>query len=407
MRLDPEMLEFAIGNLEVIERMPELFADEPFSAERIEFLNRISKKLFSDPKAKEYSDVITFAYWIRRANMERKKQEFLSDNRMRMGKGIVFHIAPSNVAVNYAYSFATGFVLGNANIVRLPSKEFPQVIMINQAIEMVIEENEKFQKWKNYIALLRYKRNKEINDYFSSICDVRVTWGGDETIQEIRESELPPRAGEITFADRYSICIIDAEAYLALEDKTISALDFYNDTYLTDQNACTASKLVCWIGEEEKIFSAKEMFWGNLWEVVQKKYLFQPIQYVDKYVDMCFAVSKMDEIHVTQTRDNLITRLELTQINPQILKYNGNSGFFYEYTLNDVLELIPLCNGKLQTVSLLGDINLLSSVICMGVKGIDRITKIGRSMEFDFIWDGYNLVDYMTRTIILCAGGEL
>lgn len=401
MRLNPEMLEFDIGNLDVVERMQELPTDEPFAGERIAFLNGVSKKLLSNTKAKDYSDVITFAYWIRKANMERKKQEFLSDGRMRMGKGVVFHIAPSNVAVNYAYSFAVGFVMGNANIVRLPSKEFLQVIMINQAIKEVLEKEERFQKWKNYIVLLRYKKNKAVNDYFSSICDVRVIWGGDAAIQNIRQSGQAPRAREITFADRYSICIIDAGTYMESTDKNKIALNFYNDTYLTDQNACTSPKLVCWIGKEETVCSAKGIFWKNMWELVQREYSFQPIQFVNKFVCSCIAATKIEDIRMVPMQDNLITRMELKKLELKIQEYSGNSGLFYEYHLKDVFELISLCNEKMQTVSFLGDISILLPIIRSGVKGIDRITCIGQTMEFDFIWDGYNLVDYMTRTISL------
>lgn len=42
------------------------------------------------------------------------------------GRGVAFHIAPSNVAVNFAFSLAAGLLTGNANIVRLSSKPFPR-----------------------------------------------------------------------------------------------------------------------------------------------------------------------------------------------------------------------------------------------------------------------------------------
>ena len=58
-----------------------------------------------------------------------------------MGKGVVFHIAPSNVPVNYAYSLVTGLVCGNINIVRLPSKKFPQTDIINSAIIQALEKH--------------------------------------------------------------------------------------------------------------------------------------------------------------------------------------------------------------------------------------------------------------------------
>ena len=34
-----------------------------------------------------------------------------------------------------------------------------------------------------------------------------------------------------------------------------------------------------------------------------------------------------------------------------------------------------------------------------GVKGIDRIVPIGHTMDFDLLWDGYDLVSQMTRVI--------
>ena len=206
-------LRFELGDEGIIGRMPGLPAGVPFEESRIDFLNQVSRELLADREAKGYPDVVTFAFWIRKAGMEHERRRFLSRGGLRMGRGVVFHIAPSNVAVNYAYSFAVGFVLGNGGIVRLPSKEFPQVEIINRAIKKVLEKRE-YEKWRDSIVFVRYERNREINDYFSSICDVRVIWGGDSTIGEIRKSELPARAGEITFGDRYSLCVIDAEAYM-------------------------------------------------------------------------------------------------------------------------------------------------------------------------------------------------
>ena len=52
--------------------------------------------------------------------------------------------------------------------------------------------------------------------------------------------------------------------------------DFYNDTYLTDQNACTSPKLVIWLGNNK--LEAKKIFWDNLHELVKKKYTVQPVQ---------------------------------------------------------------------------------------------------------------------------------
>jgi hypothetical protein len=83
--------------------------------------------------------------------------------------------------------------------------------LINCAINKALENHENI---KPYIALIKYGHSAETNRYLSSIADVRVIWGGDETIREIREFSLKPRATEITFADRYSLAVIDSDTYM-------------------------------------------------------------------------------------------------------------------------------------------------------------------------------------------------
>ena len=114
-----------------------------------------------------------------------KEKNGIGDNRIVIGKGVAFHIAPSNVAVNYAYSLVTGLITGNINIVRIPSKEFQQIDIINEAIKETLSD---FKDVANYICLIRYGHDKQINDYLSSISDIRIIWGGDNTIAAIRES---------------------------------------------------------------------------------------------------------------------------------------------------------------------------------------------------------------------------
>ncbi len=398
MELNSELLEFRIGDENIIKQMSNLPVGTAFAMERMVFLNEISRELLFDKETRHYPDVVTFAFWIRKANME--KEALFSDGNLHVGRGVLFHIAPSNVAVNYAYSFAVGFVLGNANIVRLPTREYPQIQLINLAVQRVLDKEE-YKKWKPYLAFVRYKKNKEINDYFSFICDMRIIWGGDATIREIRKSGLSPRAGEVTFADRYSVCIIEAEKYMGMdeEEKNRLALRFYNDTYLTDQNACSSPRLICWMGEKGEIQQAKEIFWEQLWNLVTEKYVFQPVQYVDKLTNSCLVAAAIDGIHVVHVKDNQIVRIELERIDLMIREYRGNSGFFYEYDLKDIMELVPICDTKLQTVALLGDKKKILPLIYSGVKGIDRIVEIGYTMEFGFVWDGYDLRESLTRRV--------
>ena len=223
-----DRITFLTDNKEALDKISTISANRPFSDDVCDFLACVSKKLMADNRSREYSDVITFAFWIRKASLVILKERFSENDKLvRLGRGIVFHIAPSNVPVNFAYSLVAGLLTGNANIVRVPSKDFPQVNIIADAFNSAFAE---FQIFRSFVFLLKYDRDKEINDYFSGICDSRIVWGGDATIADLRESRLPSRSNEVTFADRYSLAIRDSDYYVNLEDKSKVAEDFYNDT---------------------------------------------------------------------------------------------------------------------------------------------------------------------------------
>ena len=390
-------ITYLVGNESTLRQMPYVPAKVPFDDAVSDFLNDLSQHLMHNDVAKAYSDVITFAFWIRRASQLKLKAKFWKDDGMiRLGRGLVFHIAPSNVPVNFAYSMAAGLLCGNANIVRVPAKNFDQVIILAKAISSVLEQHPEI---KPYICLVRYGHDKAVNDLFSSIADVRVIWGGDQTIEEIRKSPLPPRSGEITFADRYSFAVIDSDAYLALEDKAKIAEGFYNDTFFSDQNACTSPRLVVWTGNRKE--EAKAVFWELEHDVVYRKYRFQDIQGVNKLVKSCLAAVQKPGVHILPHEDNLIVRVDVPDLDG-LIELRENSGLFYEYDCDNLMELQRLYSDKrTQTISYIGGKDAFRPLLSSGIKGVDRIVPVGKTMDFDLIWDGYDLTSIMTRVITI------
>ena len=84
---------------------------------------------------------MTFAFWCRKANLVRLKEQ-CTDTIGRIGKGIVFHIAPSNVPVNFAFSLAFGLLAGNGNVVRVSDKQFEQVSIICRNLNKLLQRSE-------------------------------------------------------------------------------------------------------------------------------------------------------------------------------------------------------------------------------------------------------------------------
>lgn len=401
MQLNSDVLNrvtYLSGSAELAAQLPNIPARIPFDDSIVDFLNEVSRKLMGNRTAKAYSDVVTFAFWIRKSSVMKLKERFeKKDSALHLGKGVAFHIAPSNVPVNFAYSLVAGLLNGNANVVRVPSKGFPQVSIIAEAFNDVLGQNEAMRP---YIQLIRYGRDKDINDLFSSIADVRVVWGGNQTIEELRKSPLPPRSGEITFADRYSLAVIDSDSYLDIEDKDRVAEDFYNDTFFSDQNACTSPRVVIWTGN--RIEEAKKVFWETEHKLAEKKYTFQSIQGVNKLTSSYLIAVAEPGVKVEEHEDNLIVRVKVPEIMENLMDYRDNSGYFYEYDCKDILEINDLCNDKrCQTIAYIGNSKAVLPLIEAGVKGIDRVVPMGKTMDFDLIWDGYNLPALLTRTIVI------
>lgn len=391
-----DKINFLVGNKSILKNMSHISVKEPFADDVIDFLNSVSKALMSNRLAKIYPDVVTLGFWLRKASIMAIKKRFVKeDGSLCVGRGMVFHVAPSNVPVNYAYSLVVGLLTGNANVVRIPSKDFPQVKIINDVFEEVLQD---YEEMKDYLCLVRYERDKEINDWLSYCVDARVIWGGDSTIAELRKSVIQPRTVEVTFADRYSFVIINSDDYMQIKDKKRVAQEFYNDTFLTDQNACTSPRLVVWVGNA--IVEAKSAFWDNIQKLVEEKYQFQPIQGINKLTSAFLIAAKQEGTHIVKGKDNRIVRVCLESVDDSVMEHKDNSGYFFEYDCKDFDELRKLCNNThCQTVSYVGDIDGFKSVLTSGVKGVDRIVPVGKTMDFDFIWDGYNLVERLTRSI--------
>ncbi len=397
----PEILNkvtYLTGSAELAANLLNTPAKKPFDERMVDFLNEVSREVMRDARSRAYSDVITFGFWIRRGSVLKLKDRFdRQDDMLHMGKGIAFHIAPSNVPCNFAYSLVSGLLTGNANVIRVPSKDFPQVTILAEAFQKVLHQ---YEDMKPYVILVRYGREKEVNDFFSSIADIRIVWGGNQTIAELRKSQLPPRSGEITFADRYSLAVIHADSYLALEDKEKVAEDFYNDTFFSDQNACTSPRIIIWTGRE--IEKAKKIFWEEEHKVVERKYTFQPIQGVNKLTSSYLIAAAEPGVKIVEHSDNLIVRVTVPEIRDDLMEYRDNSGYFYEYNCEDICQVRSLCNDKgCQTIAYIGDSNVVLPLIQAGVKGIDRVVPMGKTMDFDLIWDGYHLPALMTRAIVM------
>lgn len=387
-------IEWLHGSMGALDERPLV----PFDDEVIEELDTLSKALMKDPASRQFSDVVTFAFFCRRGNLIklRENSQLSTFNfQLRLGRGLIFHIAPSNVPVNFAYSVVAGLLAGNTNVVRVSQKQFPQVdIIVKHMREIEMKR----------LAVVRYPHESNANEVFSAMCDVRVIWGGDATIATIRQNAIPPRAFDICFADRYSIAAINSDELntdkLNSENLKQLAERFYNDTYLFDQNACSAPHLVVWTGNH--VDEAKKLFWNAVQQVTEQKYLFQDVMAVDKLTALYKQACAMPT-HEEETKNNILRRVEIDALPQDIDSFRCAGGYFTEYTAQSLDEIAPIVNEKYQTLAYYGftQQELADFVLRNRLTGIDRIVPFGETTAFSLTWDGMNLIERMSRIIDL------
>lgn len=386
-----------------------------FDEEAVQFLSDLSAEILKSPLARQYPDLSAFAFYARKANLQKLKEE-LNLERGRLGRGLCFHVTPANIPVNFAFSWMFSLLAGNANVVRLPSKPFPQV----DALLSVIQANlARHPKLEGRNVFVRYPRtDNETTAAYCSIADCRMIWGGDRTIASLRVLPTRPRCVDITFADRYSVAMIDCGAVMAADESQMSRLvdGFYNDTYLMDQNACSSPQVILWemgklgSGEVEK---ARGKFWMVVEDVAKKRYVLQDAVAVDKYTLFCEEAVNNPLIERVVRSGNLLYRVELnalasqlpnsptSQLPNSITSHRGKAGFFFEYVLNDREEFFSVVTEKFQTITQFGvDVEeLRRQIIERGLRGIDRIIPIGQAMNIGIIWDGCDLIRTLSRIV--------
>jgi hypothetical protein len=372
----------------------------PFAPEVLTFLGDFSQMLCADTRSRTLPDLYSLGFWCRRSSLDAMRRDYPEIDR-RLGRGVVFHVGPANVPVNFAYSLVAGLLAGNANIVRVPSADFIQVRIIAQTLDKLLS-TPAHQGLREHIRLVRYDRNaQDITAMFSSLCDVRVIWGGDDTIHNIRSNAQPARAFDVTFANRYSICVIGAQRYLDEGKASALAQGFYNDTYLFDQNACTAPHLVLWLGPPDVVKRARDIFWMHLHAYAKDRYALEASAAVDKLTRALRFVALNEGSLIVPSQDNIITRIALSKLAPGIDDWRGNSGLFFEYDLTELQQILPIVSGRYQTLSYAGlEKGVLQVLVTRGrALGIDRIVPIGRTLEFSLQWDGYDLVRTLSRLV--------
>ena len=378
-----------------------LVVNEPINDLAINFMDEFSKELKKLRITFNYPDLVYLVFWCRKQKITDLKKT-LHPNENRLGRGLIFHICPSNIPTNFIYSFFFSLLSGNSNIVKMPSQDSEQKKTILKVLNVLFKKKKYIDiKKSNAFIEYDYLTDTKFTKEISSICDGRVVWGSDKTINEIRKFWFPERSIDLMFSDRYSLSVINLDKVIGLNKDRLRMLanKFYYDSYSMNQRGCNSPHFLFWTGKKNK--DIQDKFWSALNEIIENKYDFKEIQAVEKYTKLIENILERNDINKIHTKKNNIYILDYKDKNKVIENIRGVNGMFYQLHIKDLNQLSEYVSKKCQTMSYFGfqKNELKRFILNNNLKGIDRVVPIGEALDIDFTWDGFDLIKTLSRTV--------
>ena len=351
------------------------------------------KRYAFETKNPEIIDLCEFMnYSIERYNLWVSNQE-----KFRIPKGIVYHIPSSNILLMPFYTWISSFLCGNNNLVRLSNsiqkKEIENLVKI---LDEVLGPD------YQYGQIFFEDNSENLNSVIASLhCDVRIIWGNNNTINEIKKNQQTNASLDIAFRTRFSAALIDCNYYLrqSSQDKERFTKLFLNDSLNLSFKACSSPHLIFFKGNKEEFTATKKDFLKllssnkiknnfesgiisteNLFKT-QKSIIDRKQDFVDELIfGRLFIEKSLDEFSRMHLKDldhaNCIIRFE---------------------SIND---LVNSWHKDIQTVSYLptDNVEFLKKLKNeLAFKSPDRIVPIGNALKFDVVWDGINFFEVLTK----------
>lgn len=373
----------------------------PFSDDRLALVAGVSDRLLKGSPAAVPPHVTHFAFWTRRAALKRLEQSFRSrlppETRAR-ARGLAFHLPPQNVETVFLYSWVLSYLAGNANVIRLPREISPPMQRIcDLFLDALAAAGEPSQYF------LYYPSDSDLGARISAQSDARLVWGGNAKVDLF--AKIPLRSGgkAIWFGDRFSFSVLKGSAIAALDaaGRRRLAERMANDIFTFDQMACSSPHVVYVVGDAATCRPALDALFSALAEVARAKgHLPETGHAIRKMVE-AFGAAAVGEADALTWHDAALTSIIASRTAGRGPRVGG--GFLRAMFLDDLQQIVGRIREDDQTVTHFGfePAEIEAVVDAHHGFGVTRWTAVGSALDFDFIWDGYDIPFELTRLVRL------
>jgi hypothetical protein len=370
----------------------------------VDFLSRLARKLLAPAVARRHPELGSLGYFLRPAELARAISKMERADALIFPRGKVFHVPPANVDTIFVYSWALSALAGNHNVVRISERSAAAADLILEALHATAgDADEVIGRTQRMIT---YGRDDAITAALSQWCDLRVIWGGDAAVTNIRRHPLRPSARDLTFPDRTSWAALSVAGWRAADPVTRrqAVVGFSNDAYWFDQAACSSPRTVFLVGDSTAadVQDVRAEFVTLLLDVVEQRgWGVDAAMAVEKRVN-AYGLAATGAVTSMQFPANAVTSMSLAAVPDAPRRWIG-AGAFPFAQVGSLLDLVPAMTRQDQTFSHFGfaPAELRAFATALGGRGVDRIVPFGSALTFGAIWDGYDLPREFTRLTVL------
>ena len=390
------------GSLDALLAAPDL---PPFHPSITNFVGAFSRALMKTPAARGFPEIISLAHWMRPRAVLDLSESYAATRptgTVPLSRGIALHFAPGNVDTIFLYSALLAILTGNRNIVRVSSRPSPQIDLLVGVLNDLLSDPA-HAAVADRLLILKYDHDDQITAALSRLCDLRVIWGGDQTVQTIKTLPIAPRARDVSFPNRWSLATLSAQAVMALDETELAKLgtDFANDAYWFGQMACSSPRMALWIGTAQDTQAAAARFWPAVRHAADRFAAeIAPVNYVNKLVSQHIAAIEGDLRDITPLADNVVSVGHMTTLKAPDDDLCVGEGLFWEAQVEALAKITPLLDIRSQTIvsfGITGD--TWRDLITDTGAQIDRVVPFGQALQFGHIWDGMDLLTEFSRAV--------
>jgi hypothetical protein len=369
---------------------------QPFAKDRLELTSRVGSAII---KANVSPSITHFAFWIRATALHNLADSFaarLPPRTHARARGLVFHLPPQNVETIFLYSWILSYLSGNANVVRLPALLSPEMRAVCQLFLVSLEAHGDTSQ-----LFVHYFSHSDISARICARSDARVVWGGTAKIEAFAGVPLRNGGKSIWFGDRFSFSVVAGAAICALGLAARDALaqKLFNDIYIFDQMACSSPHILYVVGKQIECLPAVNALLAALSAVARAKGAQHGTGHVIRKLVEAMSAAAVGDVTSIYWSTNELT--SVVAANPNRVETRVGGGYLRICFIDSLDELQSLIREHDQTITYFGFSReiMAQTVAKQEGPGATRIAPVGAALEFDFIWDGYDIPFELTRLV--------